>query len=163
MKTRITFATIVLTALIIILLSAASSQDAFADSGRRNFVGSWVVEIVLDQPGPPPFFNLATINRGKTMLASDPIVGSGNGVWKRTGRRDFSVKFLTLVPFFFPAGTPPDITSLAGTTLTVTADVTVGNSGDEASGNVHAIYTDADGNPVVEVMGNVFWTRIELD
>ncbi len=152
------------TAAIIVFLSATSPQDAFADNAWRSLVGSWVVEITLvpgPPGGPPPFENLATVHRDGTMVTSDPVIGGGHGAWKRSGKRDFEVKFLALLPPVLPADTLPPF--LANTTVTVTAFLTVSGSGDEASGVVSAVYTDSGGIVVFSVEGTVSWTRIAVD
>ncbi len=157
MKTRNPFAKVVFTAAIIIFFSATSLQDAFAHDGRRSLVGSWFVVISPDPGGPPPFTNLATLNTDRTIVTSDPTLGGGHGAWKRTGKRDFEIKFLVLVPPDNPLGLPPN------TTLTVTAFLTVGDSGDEANGTNIGEFSDSAGNVIAVVAGDVSFTRIEVD
>lgn len=156
MKTRNPFAKVVFTAAIIIFFSATSLQDAFAHDGRRSLVGSWFVVISPDLGGPPPFTNLATLNRDGTIVASDPVLGSGHGAWKRTGKRDFEIKFLTLVD-------PNDPSFPPNTTLTVRAFLTVDGSGDEANGTVIGEFSDSAGNVFFVIAGDVSFTRIEVD
>ena len=157
MKTRNPFTKAVFTAIIIILFSATSPQDAFADDGWRSFAGSWFVVITPDPGGPPPFTNLATVNWSGTIVTSDPILGGGHGAWNRTGKRDFEIRFLVLVPPDNPLGLPPN------TTLTVTAFLTVGDSGDEATGTNTGVFADSAGNVIAEVTGGVRFTRIKVD
>ena len=59
------------------------------------------------------------------MISTDADIGTGLGAWKRTGRRDFHLKFLVLIPPGNVIGLPP-----YGTVI-VTADLTVNDSGDE--------------------------------
>ncbi len=139
------------------MFSATSPQDAFADDGWRSFAGSWFVEITPDPGGPPPFTNLATVNWSGTIVTSDPDLGAGHGAWKRTGKRDFEIKFLTLVPANNPLGFP------ANSTVTVTAFLTVGDSGDEATGTFIAEFSDSAGNVLFVIQGDVSFTRIEVD
>lgn len=158
MKTKNPFGKVLFTALIIIFLSAMSPQDAFAGHGWRTLVGSWRVEITPDQPGPPPFMNLATLNWPGTIVTSDPDLGTGHGAWKRTGRRDFEIKFVVLVPPDNPLDFPPN------STLTVTAFLTVGDSGDEATGTNTGVFVDSDGEPLEMgvITGGVRFTRIKV-
>ena len=157
MKTKNPFSKVLFSTLIIIFLSAASPQDAFAGHGWRTLVGSWRVEISPDKPGPPPFMNLATLNWPGTIVTSDPDLGAGHGAWKRTGKRDFEIKFLTLVPANNPLGLPPN------TILTVTAFLTVGDSGDEATGRAPGVFTDSAGNVIAVSPGGARFTRIKVD
>lgn len=156
MKKRNPFVKTLFTTAIIIFLSATSPQDALADQGLRTLVGSWFVEIT-PEGGPPPFTNLATLNWPGTIVTSDPVLGSGHGAWKRVGRRDFEIRFLTLVPPGNPLGLPPD------TILTVTAFLTVGDSGDEANGTNTGEFTDSAGNVLAVIEGGVRFTRIKVD
>lgn len=162
MKTKKLFAKVVFTAAIIIFLSATSPQDAFADHGWRTLVGSWVVNVTpdgIEPPGdlPPAFTNLATVNWTRTIVAWDPDLGAGHGAWKRTGRRDFEIKFLILILSENPEFPP-------NSTLTVTAFLTVGDSGDEASGRVTGEFSNPMlGGIFATVDGAVSFTRIEVD
>ena len=155
MKTRNPFTKAVFTAIIIILFSATISQGAIANEGFRSPVGSWFVVITPDAGGPPPFTNLATLNREGTIITSDPVTGAGHGAWKQTGTRDFEVKFLELLP--------PDSGFPLGSILTVTASLTIDDSGDEANGTNIGEFSDPDGNVLFVVAGGVSFTRIEVD
>ena len=157
MKIKKSFGNVAFTMLILIFLGATSPQDAFADQGWRTLVGSWLVEITPDQPGPPPFANLATLNWPGTIITSDPDLGVGHGAWKRTGRRDFEIKFVVLVRPDNPLGLPPN------STVTVTAFLTVDDSGDEANGTNTGVFADSAGNVIFEVTGGVRFTRIKVD
>ncbi len=159
MKTRNPFAKVIFTAVIIIFFSATSPQDALADRGSRSLAGSWFVSVTPDPGSGPPFTNLATVNRHGTIVTSDPILGGGHGAWKRTGKRDFEIKFLLLVPPVLPPFVLPE---LANTTLTVTAFLTVEKSGDEANGTVIGVFSDSAGVVAVQE-GDVSFTRIEVD
>lgn len=144
------------TGALIILLSATISQDVVADQNGRSFVGSWIVEVFPNPPGPPPFTNLGTINRDGTVSNSDPAFGGGHGVWKRIKRGKNEIKFLTLVP-------PGDPFFPANAIITVTGFVTVNRSGDEASGPFNTEFTDTDGNLLFSFDGEVRFTRIKID
>ena len=157
MKIKNPFGKVLIPALIIIFLSATSPQNAFAGHDWRTLVGSWLVEITPDQPGPPPFMNLATLNWPGTIVTSDPDLGAGHGAWKRTGTRDFEIKFVVLIRPDSPLGLPPN------STVTVTAFLTVGDSGDEATGINTGVFADSDGNVIFEVSGGVRFTRIKVD
>lgn len=157
MKARSSYAKVVFTAAIIVFLGATSPQDAYAGHSWRTMVGSWVVEITPDPGGPRPFTNLATLNWGGTMISTDADIGTGLGAWKRTGRRDFQLKFLVLIPPGNVIDLPP-----YGTVI-VTADVTVNNSGNVATGRTIGVFFDADGNEIGEVSGGARFTRIKVD
>ena len=62
-----------------------------------------------------------------------------------------------LVPPDNPLGLPPN------TTLTVTAFLTVGDSGDEANGTNIGEFSDSAGNVIAVVAGDVRFTRIKVD
>jgi len=156
MKTRNPFAKAAFTAAIIVFLSAASPQAALADHSWRTLVGSWLVDLGPD-PAGVPIQDLATLNWPGTIITSSPTFGAGHGAWKRIGRRDFELKFLTLIPADNPLGFPPN------STLTVTAFLTVGDSGDEASGTNTGVFADSAGNVLFEVSGPVTFTRINVD
>lgn len=157
MKTKSPFTTILLTTVIVLFLSAATPQDAFAGHGWRTLVGSWDVAVTPD--GPPPFRNLTTINWPGTIINTDPVFGGGHGAWKRIGKRTFKVRFLHQV-------TPEAAETLPFpaiiTSVTVTGTITVGDSGDTASGPFFTIFFDAAGNKF-PLTGTVEFTRIKVD
>ena len=103
----------------------------------------------------PPFTNLATLNKEGTIITSDPVTGAGHGAWKQTGRRDFEVKFLELIP--------PDLGFPPGTILTVTASLTIDDSGDEANGTNIGEFSAPGIGVFLVVAGDVSFTRIEVD
>ena len=155
MKTRNPFTKAVFTAIIIILFNATISQGAIANEGFRSPVGSWFVVITPDSGGPPPFTNLATLNQEGTIITSDPVAGAGHGAWKQTGTRDFEVKFLELLP--------PDSGFPLGSILTVTATLTVDDSGDMASGWNIGEFSAPGIGVIFVVEGGVTFTRITVD
>lgn len=157
MKAGISFARFAVVAAAVVFLSVTSPQDAVADHSWRTIVGSWVVVITPDPGGPPPFTNLATLNWPGTIITADPDIGTGHGAWKRIGKRDFEIKFVVLVRNDNPLGFPPN------STVTVTAFLTVDNSGDIASGTNTGVFSDADGNVLGVVEGGVTFTRIKVD
>ena len=73
-----------------------------------------------DQPGPPPVRNIVTITSDGTTVNTDPEFGTGHGIWKKTGPREFAGKFLTLIPVGHPFGEG---------TITVTSTLTVDKDG----------------------------------
>ena len=154
MKSRNPFTKVLFTAAIIIFFSATISQGAIANEGFRSPVGSWLVEIT-PADGSDSFANLATLNQEGTIITSDPVAGAGHGAWKQTGTRDFEVKFLELLP--------PDSGFPAGSILTVTASLTIDDSGDEANGTNIGEFSDSAGNVIAVVAGDVSFTRIEVD
>ena len=157
MKKKISFARSALTLAIMIAFSATSPQVANADNGWRTLVGSWFVEVTPGSGGPPPFANLATLNWPGTIITSDPAFGAGHGAWKRVGPGEFDIKFVTLIAADNPAGLPPN------TILTVTSTMTVGDSGDEASGISTGVFRDSAGNVLGVAGGPTTFTRIKVD
>jgi hypothetical protein len=148
MKTTRTAAIVVLATTV--LLSALTPADSIA--GQKSLVGSWIVDVMPDQPGPPPVRNIGAITSDQTTVNTDPELGTGYGIWKKTGPREFSVKFLTLIPTGHPFG--------EGTT-TVTATLTVDKDGDTATGPFTTVF-DAI-NFQATVTGTVVLTRITFD
>lgn len=155
MKTQAFLSKTTLAALFAVFLCTATMQNAVADRGKRTFVGSWIVDVSPNLPGPLPFKNLATIGREGTIVNSDPDFGGGHGVWARTGRRHFATKFLTLIP-------PDDPSFPPNTTITVVGNVTLDHGGNTAGGPFVTEFSDADGNVFFAFDGEVEFTRISL-
>jgi hypothetical protein len=145
MKTRRTVPIVVLA--LIILLGALTPADSAA--GQKSLVGSWIVDVMPDQPGPPPVRNLVTTTSDGTTVNTDPEFGTGHGIWKKTGPREFAGKFLTLIPVGHPFGEG---------TITVTSTLTVDKDGDTATGPFTTVF-DAT-NFQATVTGTVVLTRI---
>ena len=82
-------------------------------------------------------------------INTDPEFGTGHGVWKKTGKREFAGKFLNLIPVGHPIGEG---------TITVTATLTVDKDGDTATGPFTTVF-DAT-NFQATVTGTVVLTRI---
>lgn len=132
------------------LFGALTPADSVPD--QKSVVGSWIVDVMPDQPGPPPVRNIGAFISDGTTVNTDPELGTGYGIWKKTGPREFAVKFLTLVPVGHPFG--------EGTT-TVTATLTVDKNGDTATGPFTTVF-DAT-NFKATVTGTVLLTRITFD
>jgi hypothetical protein len=118
--------TVVAIALVAVLLGALTPVESIA--GEKSLVGSWIINVMPDQPGPPPVRNIGTITSDRTSINTDPEFGTGYGIWKKTGPREFATKFLTLIPAGHPFGEG---------TITVTATLTVDKDGDTATGALH--------------------------
>jgi hypothetical protein len=146
MKTRLT---VVVIGLVVVLLGALTVDSIAAE---RSLVGSWIIHVMPDQPDLPPGRNIGTFTSDRTMINTDPEFGTGYGIWKKTGPREFAVKFLTLVPAGHPAG--------EGTT-TVTSPVTVDKDGDTATGPFTTVVDAA--NVQATFTGTVVLTRIKFD
>jgi len=143
-----------LAGIFVISLGAISANDANADGQQgRTLVGSWIVTITSD--AFPTFLNLGTITRDGSIINSDPVFGSGHGVWKRVGRGRFAVKFLGLVPPDNPDFPP-------GTSLTVSGVVTVSNDGASASGPFETVFENPAIGEVFRFGGTVDFDRITL-
>ena len=120
-----------------------------ATAHPATLVGSWIVDVIPDQPGPPPVRNVVTNISDGTTVNTDPEFGTGHGIWKKTGPRKFAAKFLTLIPSGHPVG--------AGT-ITVTATLTLDKDGNTATGPFTTVF-DAT-NFQATVTGTVVKTRI---
>jgi hypothetical protein len=132
------------------LLGTLMPMDSTA--GQKSLVGSWIVDVMPQQPGPPPVRNIGTITSDRTSVNTDPEFGTGYGIWSKTGPREFAVKFLTLIPAGHPFGEG---------TITVTATLTVADDGDTATGPFTTVF-DAT-NFQATVTGTVLLTRITFD
>jgi hypothetical protein len=145
MKIRCTAAVVVLAS--ILLLGILGPVDSIASP--KNLVGTWIIDVMPDQPGPPPVRNIGTITSDRTTINTDPEFGTGYGIWDKTGPREFAVKFVTLIPAAHAFGEG---------TITVTATLTVDKDGDTATGPFTTIF-DAT-NFQATVTGTVLLTRI---
>lgn len=145
MKTRRNVTIVVLA--LAALLGAMTPPEAVA--AQKSLVGSWIVDVMPDQPGPPPVRNIGTITSDRTSVNTDPEFGTGYGIWKKTGPREFAIKFLTLIPAGHPFGEG---------TITVTATLTVDKDGDTATGPFTTVF--AATNFQATVTGTVLLTRI---
>jgi hypothetical protein len=148
MKT-IRLATVVI-GLVVVLLGALTPVDSIA--AEKSLVGSWIIEVMPDQPDVPPGRNIGTITSDRTMIITDPEFGTGHGIWKKMGPREFAVRFLALVPVGHPVGEG---------TITVTSSVTVDKDGDKATGPFTTVLDAA--NVQATVTGTVVLTRIKFD
>jgi hypothetical protein len=133
----------------VVLLGALTPIDATA--GQKSLVGSWIVDVMPDQPGPPPVRNLVTSTSDGTSVNTDPAFGTGHGIWKQTGSREFAVKLLTFIPAGHPFGEG---------TITVTGTLTVDKDGDAATGPFTTVFDTI--NFQATVTGTVVLTRITL-
>jgi hypothetical protein len=148
MSIRPTMAIIVLAS--ILLLGALTPVNVTA--GQKSLVGSWIVDVTPDQPGPPPLTNIATNTSDGLVLNTDPEFGTGHGIWTKTGPRQFAVKFIHLVPVGSQFG--------AGT-VTVTSAVTANKDGDTATGPFTTVFDTTALQATVT--GTVVLTRITPD
>jgi hypothetical protein len=145
MKTTRIVAIVVLA--LAVLLGALTPADSVTD--QKSVVGSWIVNVMPDQPGPPPATNMATLISGGTIVNTDPEFGTGHGIWKKTGPWEFAVKFLHLVPAGHPVGEG---------TLTVTATGTVDKEGNTQTARFTTVFDTT--NFQATVTGTVVLTRI---
>ena len=147
MKTRLA---VVVIGLVVVLLGALTPVDSIA--AEKSLVGSWIIDVMPDEPGLPPGRNIGTITSDRTVIITDPEFGTGHGIWKKTGPREFAVKFLALVPVGHPVGEG---------TITVTSPVTVDKDGDTATGPFTTVVDAA--NLQASITGTVVLTRIKFD
>ena len=148
MRIRPTVAIIMLVATV--LLGALTPMDATA--GQKSIVGSWIVDVMPDPPGPPPFTNLATKTSDGLVLNTAPALGTAHGIWTKTGPREYAVKFMHLVPVGSQFGEG---------TVTVTSTVTVDKDGDTVTGPFTTVFDTTALQATVT--GTVVLTRITLD
>lgn len=118
---------------------------------QKSLVGSWIIDVMPDPPGPPPFGNLGSLTSDGLSVNTEPEFGGGHGIWKETGPREFAVKFLTLIPPGHSFGDGP---------ITVAATVIVDKGGDTATGPFTTVF-DAT-NFQATVTGTVVLTRIKF-
>jgi hypothetical protein len=147
MKTRLA---IMVIGLVVVLLGAVRPVDSIA--ADKGLVGSWIIDVIPDQPDFPPGRNIGTITSDRTLIITDPEFGTAHGIWKKTDLREFAIKFLALIPVGHPAGEG---------TITVTSSVTVDKDGDRATGPFTTVL-DAD-NLQAPVPGTAVLTRIKFD
>lgn len=144
------------TAVLTMLFGTLHPPYALADD--TSIVGSWVVQVFPNPPGPPPFKNLVTSTRDGGNINYDPTLGAGHGVWKKVGNRMFAAKFLTLFPPGFDPPFPPETTS------TVSALLTLNETGDEGTGPFQTVITHpTTGEEIASFTGTVVVTRITID
>jgi|SRR5882724_5113580 len=148
MRIRPTVAIIVLASTL--LLGALTPMESSAD--QKSLVGSWIVDVMPDQPGVEPFKNLATFTSDGLVLGTAPELGTAHGIWTKTGPRRFAVKFMHLAPVGSPFG--------AGTVI-VTSTVTVDKDGDTAMGPFTTVFDTTALQATVT--GTVVLTRITND
>jgi hypothetical protein len=78
-----TLAILMVTAVLTMLFGTLHPPYALADD--TSIVGSWVVQVFSNPPGPPPLKNLVTSTRDGGTINYDPTFGAGHGVWKKVG------------------------------------------------------------------------------
>jgi hypothetical protein len=151
-----TIAILILTGVLSVLFGELHPQNAIADD--TSIVGSWVVQVFLNPPGPPPFKNLGTFTKDGGNINSAPSFGGGHGVWKKVGDRTFAVKFLTLVPPGFDPPFPPE------TTITISSEpLTLNKEGDELTGPFQTVFTHpTTEEELASFDGAVVLTRITI-
>ena len=71
MKTRLT---VVVIGLVVVLLGALTPVDSIA--AERSLVGSWIIHVMPDQPGPPPCRNPMTNTSDGLVLNTAPELGT---------------------------------------------------------------------------------------
>jgi hypothetical protein len=146
MKTRLAMMVI---GLLVVLLGTMTPVDSI--SAERSLVGSWIIDVIPDQPEFPPGRNIGTITSDRTMIITDPEFGTAHGIWKKTGPREFAIKFLALIPIGHPIGDG---------TIMVTSSVTVDKDGNTATGPFTTVIDAA--NLQASVAGTAVLTRVEF-
>lgn len=144
----------------VVLFGALHPQNAIADDKSivKSIVGSWVVQVFPNPPGPAPFKNLSTLTNDGGNLNSDPSFGGGHGAWKKVGHRKFAVKFLHFVPPGFEPNFPLE------TIITVSSDfLTLNKEGDKLRGPFQTVFTHpTTGEELASFDGTVVLTRITV-
>lgn len=148
MRIRPTVAIIVLASTL--LLGALTPVGATA--GQESLVGSWIVDVIPDPPGPPPFRNIGAFTSDGLVLNTAPELGTAYGIWTKAGSRQFTVKFIHLVSMSSPFGEG---------TVTVTSTVTVDKDGDTVTGPFTTVFDTT--TLQATVTGTVVLTRITID
>ena len=150
MKMRIRPTVAIIAMASTLLLGALTPVDSTA--GQKSLVGSWIVDVMPDPPGPPPFRNLVTFTADGLVLGMAPELGTTDGIWIKTGSRQFAVKFIHLVSISSPFGEGA---------VTVTSTVTVNKDGDTATGRFTTVFDTT--TLQATVTGTVVLTRITID
>ncbi len=149
-------AILTLTGISVFLVGAASAHDADERDGR-SLVGSW---IVTGAGAVPPFTSLSTFTEDGAVINAPQSAQTGLGVWRATGGRQFSIKFVELLD----PDDPDNALFPSDTSLTVTAEVTVSKDGSSASGSFSGVFeTPAIGEFFSFTGGTVAFERITLD
>ena len=142
-----------------LLLAGDENHDRNNDREHGRFVdpivGSWIVEVSPNPPGPSPFKNLGTFTEDGCNINSDPSFGGGHGLWKKVGPRTYAIKFLTIVPPGFDPPFPPEAI------LTVSSEALILNlQGDEMKGSFKSLFTPPNGQTQFLFDGTVKLNRI---
>lgn len=141
--------------MLVFIFALAGTEAVVADaSPGKTLVGTWEVMIISDVV--PPAVDTTVVHRDGTVSNWDPILGTGNGIWRRLGASRYEVKFKTLVLFNNIFGLFP------GSTLTVTAVLEVDDKGNAASGPFMA-NLEPDGQTIPDFSGTVFFSRMTFD
>ena len=158
-----------ISAILVFVIALVVSQAALADrSPGKTLVGAWVVEIV--PVGLEPAVDITVIHKDGTVSNSDSKLGTGHGIWKRLGAKQeseeeggkvispstFQVRFKTPILEGNSLGIP------GGFILTVTATVTLDQSGNAATGPF-VTTIGPPGFPGPGFVGEVRFARISLD
>ena len=158
-------------AFLVFVIALAGSHSALADrSPGKTLVGTWEV-LVFAAPDcenvsplppegvPPATVDISVINRDGTVTNTDPVLGTGHGIWKRVGHSTFRMKFRTPVMFI------NIFDLLPMTTLTInTDDLTVARGGMKAFGTFEAdIEPDKEDNPFQSDVFGDFCGQIVLN
>jgi len=144
-----------LSAFLAVVIALTGSQAALADrSPGKTLVGTWEVLVFAApdcenvSPLPPPdavpaTVDISVVNRDGTVTNTDPVLGTGHGIWKRVSHSTFKMKFKTPVMFINIFDLLPT------TTLTISVDnLTVARGGMTAIGTFEAdIEPDKSDNP----------------
>ncbi len=150
-------AILTLTGISVFLVGAASAHDADdVERDGRGLVGSWIVMGAGDGGVVPPFTSLSTFTEDVAMISAPQNTQTGLGVWRRTGGRQFSFKFVELFALDDPS-VPPD------SSLTVTAEVTVSKEGASAAGPFMGVIENPIFGELFRFTGTVAFERITLD
>jgi len=149
----------------IFALCVSGARIAAADEySGRTLVGSWVVRVTAPDTPAPFFVDLTTVNKDRTMLNTNALLGTGHGAWERTGDSTFAIKFMTLIPPVNPFGAP------LGATLVVAGSLAVDQGGQTASGAYKAAVILPPAPPafeppppLFEFEGTIDFSRILVD
>jgi hypothetical protein len=144
-----------------LLFAGDENHDRNNDREHGRFVdpivGSWIVEVSPNPPGPSPFKNLGTFTEDGGNINSDPSFGGGHGLWKKVGPRTYAIKLLTIVPPNFDPPFPSE------SILTVSSDALMLNlQGDELKGSFKSFLTPPNGQTQFLFDGTVKLNRITL-
>jgi hypothetical protein len=153
------------------LVLTAGGTTSHAESRIAQIEGAWMGTLTPTDPPFSAFTNLITFIPGGGVVESHrlyvpetflgPVLATaGRGEWKRTGRREFQVNFLSLLQ-----GAPDHATAKGAElgTDSLSLRVKLNSKGTELNGSFQDDVKDLDGNLIFTTIGTYQATRIRAE